>query len=177
MRGCGVLWREVACGVVTARRRVTCMFRIGPAQGRTLCGEVWSSPSMARSTRHLLDRVERHEGELCARRTALPLEFRGPAKRLFDNVVAPRRHTVGARAQGPGRRGRRSPPSTSSRRASTQRCAKRAVFAHPHPPPEGLFAPTPAARGASSHPPYLVFAPTPTPNGRLHASHSAPLWV
>ena len=49
MRGCGVLWREVACGVVTARRRVTCMFRIGPAQGRTLCGEVWSSPSTARS--------------------------------------------------------------------------------------------------------------------------------
>ena len=115
---------------------------------------------------------------LCLRRTALPLEFRGPTKRLFDNVVAPRRHTVGARTQGPGRRVRRSPPSTSSRRASTQRCAKRAVFAHPHPPPYGRFrTPTPAARGASSHPPYLVFAPTPTPNGRLHASHPPPLWV
>ena len=166
---------EVACGVVTARRRVTCMFRIGPAQGRTLCGEVWSSPSMARSTRHPLDRVERSTG---ARRTALPLEFRGPAKRLFDNVVAPRRHTVGARAQGPGRRGRRSPPSTSSRRASTQRCAKRAVFAHPHPPPYGRFrTPTPTARGVFSPPPYLVVTPTPTPNGRLHASHPPPLWV
>ena len=93
---------------------------------------------------------------LCACRTALPREFRGPTKRLFDNVVAPRRHTVGARAQGPGRRGRRSPPSTSSRRASTQRCMKRAVFAHPQPPP--------AARRAFSHThthgPRGVFTPT-----------------